>query len=81
MYIKFKRIIIETGEDFKETQQEINNLVKSKKVKSMYGIYKELNPNSIEEKLTERKIKRLKGKKMDYSKLDDIIVRTQEELE
>jgi hypothetical protein len=63
MYIKFKRIIIETGEDFKETQQEINNLIKSKKVKSMYGIYKELTPNSIEEKLTERKIKRLKGEK------------------
>lgn len=61
MYIKFKRIIIETGEDFKETQQEINDLVKSKKIKSMYGIYKELKQGSIEEKLTERKIKRLKG--------------------
>lgn len=63
MYIKFKRIIIEAGEDFKETQQEINSLVKSKKIKSMYGIYKELNQGSIEEKLTERKIKRLKGGK------------------
>lgn len=61
MYIKFKRIIIETGENFTETQQEINNLIKAKKIKVMYGVFKEMNENSIEEELVKRKIKKLKG--------------------
>lgn len=61
MYIKFKRIIIETGENFTETQQEINNLIKAKKIKVMYGVFKEINENSIEEELVKRKIKKLKG--------------------
>lgn len=61
MYIKFKRIIIETGENFTETQQEINNLIKAKKIKVMYGVFKEMKKNSIEEDLVKKKIKKLKG--------------------